>query len=59
MSKMYSQVYSFIERIRWGASFFNIQKLDEKHQEQGKHRNKNIRKTPPSDTRLADFENAL
>ena len=62
MSKMYSQVYSFIERIRWRASYFNIQKLDEKHQEEGKHHHKNTfptRKTPPSDARLADFENAL
>ena len=30
MSKMYNQVFNFIERLRWRASFYKIEKLKEK-----------------------------
>ena len=63
MSKMYNQVYNFVERLRWRASFFKIQKTEEKkHQEEDKNHQRNVfrtRNTPPPDARLADFENAL
>ena len=63
MSKMYNQVYNLVERLRWRASFFKIQKPEEKkHQEEDKHHQRNVfptRNTPPLDARLADFKSVL
>ena len=43
MSKMYNQVYNFEERLRWRASFFKIQKTEEKkHQEEDKNNQTNV-----------------